>query len=364
MKDMEATFPFPAVKTKLVFLPSRENVFSRITKSEKYSLLVDKNLLPHLPVKMRKRAFPLPGGEACKNWKTLGAVLAWLAAKNTERSETLFVIGGGAACDLGALAAALYRRGMPLTLVPTTLLAQLDASVGGKCAVDFIENKKRIKNFAGAFYPANQVLISPSFLESLPARERRSGLGELLKMLYLEGVEPDIASMQLFLANGKMNASMQRQVQRAIAAKIGFVRRDPLDTKRIREALNFGHTVGHALESMAGGEISHGEAVAFGLFFEVAFAESKRELLIAQRVYGDLMRLQFRLPEKHGSMKAKDWERHFLGDKKMNKSKLAMSIALAKGKIIRLEVAPNQLAQFMAGAFPALVQLGKVHPPA
>ena len=192
----------------------------------------------------------VPQGEGSKSLSTLQTVLETLTNAHFTRLDTLVAVGGGVVCDLGGLAASLFGRGMRLVLVPTTVLAQVDASVGGKNAVNF----GGIKNVLGTFYTPEEVLIDPAATETLPQRETASGLAEAVKM----GVTLDPVLFSLF----ETDFSYDEVVSRAVADKSRIVSLDPTD-RNARRVLNFGHTVGHAIEATT--SFTHGESVALGM---------------------------------------------------------------------------------------------------
>lgn len=192
------------------------------------------------------------GGERSKTWEVLGQILERAVAGNAGRQSVVVGIGGGATCDLAGLAAALLGRGAPLILVPTTLLAQADAALGGKCAVDV----GAAKNLAGAFHPASEVIVDLDLLATLSPRDQRAGLAEILKA----GI---IGDPELFRLAGDGGALGVDVMLRALAVKARIVAEDPFE-RGLRKVLNLGHTLGHALETASGFELRHGEAVAMG----------------------------------------------------------------------------------------------------
>lgn len=303
--------------------------------------------------------FPLKGGDGSKTWRTLEGVLAWLAEQHAERGDTLLVLGGGAVLDLGALAAALYRRGMPLVLVPTTLLGMVDASLGGKTAVNFRGPRGLAKNFAGLFYPAREVWICPNFLASLPKRERLSGAGECWKTLWIAGAagaarttsasgERSLDEELLAYVTGATDgANLLPLIRRCLAEKIRVVEKDPLDQLRVRELLNFGHTVGHALESLARGRIPHGLCVLWGMAVESELGRGSSMSAEAKRVLRAL-RLP---PPKEFALPSARWLAALGDDKKMARGSLEMSVLQAPGRAKKLRIAPAKLVAAIK-AFP------------
>lgn len=209
--------------------------------------------------------YAMPAGEEHKSPETLFALLAAMAEAGLHRKDTLICIGGGVVGDIGGLAAGLYMRGMNCVQVPTTLLAQVDSSVGGKTAVDF----NGVKNLVGMFRQPRRVLVDKSFLKTLPPREIRCGLGEMIKHGALDGALFDklqAGKDQLFDLD-----FLAELVPDNIAFKTDVVRKDPRETG-LRKCLNLGHTTGHALE-LSHKILSHGEYVLIGLIFEAEFAK-------------------------------------------------------------------------------------------
>ena len=204
-----------------------------------------------------------PAGETSKAWPQIDGVLSRSLELGLGRDSTMAGVGGGVVTDMAAFAASLYMRGCRLVLVPTTLLAMVDAALGGKTGIDY----HGFKNLVGTFYPAQELRIWPGALATLPDREYRSGLAEVIKHAFLA----DTALLSL-LENrqsavlSKEPAVLEELVFRAVMVKIGVVERDLRETGE-RGFLNLGHTFGHALESVMGfdGTWAHGEAVCWGM---------------------------------------------------------------------------------------------------
>lgn len=228
--------------------------------------------------------FTMPSGEVHKTLETASAIYDWLAEHRFERREVVVAIGGGVTGDLTGFVAATWRRGLNFIQVPTTLLAQVDASVGGKVAVDHPSGK----NLIGAFHQPIAVLADTSFFATLPQRQRWSGLAEVVKTALLAG-DPLLSLVEthfdeLSLTTG---AVLEDVVAQCVAYKAGVVQRDPRERGE-RAVLNFGHTVGHALETIGGFErLLHGEAIAHGLDAALelsGFAEDSRERRLVSRL--------------------------------------------------------------------------------
>lgn len=198
-------------------------------------------------------------------FKTIESVLAICKAaidSNAKRSAVFTGIGGGVITDMTAFAASIFKRGATCELVPTTLLSMVDAAIGGKTGCDF----DSYKNMIGSFFPAQKIHIIPSFIQSLPENEYRSGMAEVIKtaLLYSKELFEKLASKPEILQNRK-DPLVEEMIKICVNAKAAVVEQD-LTEKNIRMQLNLGHTFGHALETRAGlGKVSHGDAVAWGM---------------------------------------------------------------------------------------------------
>ena len=210
---------------------------------------------------VRVSAVVLPDGEANKDWQTLNLIFDMLLAERCERSTTLVALGGGVVGDMGGFAAACYQRGMPFIQIPTTLLAQVDSSVGGKTAI----NHPLGKNMIGAFYQPKLVLADIDTLATLPDRELAAGLAEVIKYgLIRDPVFLDWLEANLDALVARDPAALAYAIERSCRNKAEVVAADETEQGE-RALLNLGHTFGHAIETGLGyGEWLHGEAVAAG----------------------------------------------------------------------------------------------------
>ncbi len=231
-----------------------------------------------------KATLTVPAGEASKSLDQAAALYTALAAAGVDRKTAIIALGGGVVGDLAGYVAATYLRGLPLLQVPTTLLAMVDSSVGGKTAVDLPAGK----NLVGAFYQPHLVLVDPACLRSLPEREMRSGWGEIVKHAFVEGSVPGVRAPALLTTLRERAAlliagdplALTSVIARNVALKLAVVRGDEREETGLRAILNTGHTAGHAIEAAAlakappGEEtpLLHGEAVALGLRAEAALA--------------------------------------------------------------------------------------------
>ncbi|MCL4133500.1 UNVERIFIED_CONTAM: hypothetical protein GTU68_050212 [Idotea baltica] len=215
--------------------------------------------------------YVVPPGEATKSMSQLEALLDWLMAAGADRSDVLIAFGGGVVGDLAGLAASLMKRGMGLVQVPTTLLAQVDSSVGGKTAV----NSARGKNLIGSFYQPQLVLADSALLKTLPERQIRAGYAEIIKYGLINDA-PFFAWLDEYGADVRAlePAAIAEAVARSCAAKASIVAQDEREGG-VRALLNLGHTFGHALEAANnyGPELLHGEAVACGMVLALEYSQ-------------------------------------------------------------------------------------------
>ena len=204
----------------------------------------------------------LPDGEQFKNWETLNLIFDALLASGCDRKTVLFALGGGVVGDMTGFAAACYMRGVPFVQVPTTLLAQVDSSVGGKTGI----NHPAGKNMIGAFYQPLMVVCDTDTLNTLPDRELRAGLAEVIKygpiadLKFLGWIEENLDKLL-----ARDTAALTHAIKRSCEIKAWVVGQDERESG-LRAILNFGHTFGHAIENGLGyGEWLHGEAVGCGM---------------------------------------------------------------------------------------------------
>jgi 3-dehydroquinate synthase len=211
----------------------------------------------------------MSGGESIKEIAGLEKSVEWLAAENAERGSTLLVIGGGSLLDLGGFVASIYKRGMDLVLVPTTLLAMVDAAVGGKNGI----NTRFAKNMLGTFYQPKQIISDEKFLKSLTQDELKSGVSEMLKHAFIAGGR-HWRDFCLNMVPGKLPPLHLVSESSRIKAEITSA--DEREAS-LRMVLNFGHTLGHAIESYflsTSISASHGACVATGMAIETILSES------------------------------------------------------------------------------------------
>lgn len=199
--------------------------------------------------------FVFPNGERSKNIQTYAEILEFLAQNRVTRTDCIVALGGGVVGDMAGFAAATYQRGIDFIQVPTTLLACVDSSVGGKTAIDLTAGK----NLAGAFYQPRAVLCDPETLSTLSPRLFSDGMAEVIKY----GVIFDKAFFN-FLSENEAKAHLETVIETCVKLKRNVVEQDEKD-KGLRGLLNFGHTLGHAVEGCSDFSVSHGSAVAIGM---------------------------------------------------------------------------------------------------
>jgi 3-dehydroquinate synthase len=215
--------------------------------------------------------FIVEPGEGAKSWSELERLTDWLLDLEMTRSDHVFALGGGVVGDLTGFAAAILKRGCNFVQIPTTLLAQVDSSVGGKTAI----NARAGKNLVGAFHQPTAVLIDPLVLQTLPDREMRAGYAEVLKY----GLLGDKAFVRWLEAHGdavlaRDPNTLEHAIATSIRAKAAIVAQDERETRDARALLNLGHTFGHALEAATGfsDRLLHGEAVALGMVLAARYS--------------------------------------------------------------------------------------------
>jgi 3-dehydroquinate synthase len=212
----------------------------------------------------------VPEGEAAKTLAVAEHCWDRVLAAGLDRTSTILGLGGGAIGDLAGFVAATYMRGMNFVTLPTTVLAQVDASIGGKTAIDH----PRAKNLIGAFHQPRMVVVDPAVVVTLPEREFRSGLAEIVKhgivleRSYFEEVARDATGLL-----GRRLDVLERIIGGSCRLKASVIERDPEETSELRFALNYGHTIGHALEAATAYQRwTHGEAVSLGIAAEARLA--------------------------------------------------------------------------------------------
>lgn len=215
-------------------------------------------------------------GEKSKSPENFLKLLSIMLENSFTRKDCVVAVGGGVVGDLSGFAAACYMRGIDFYNIPTTLLSQIDSSVGGKTAVDL----NGVKNAIGAFYQPKKVIIDPTVLKTLDARQLRAGLAEAIKM----AATSDEKLFELFEKSDDLQKDLPQIIEKALLIKKKVIEKDP-EEKGLRKVLNFGHTIGHAIESANEGRLLHGECVALGMI-PMCGKEAKERIIAVLKKYG------------------------------------------------------------------------------
>ena len=271
----------------------------------------------------RTARYVFPHGEEQKTVSTWKNLLEFLCARRVTRSDLLVALGGGVVGDLAGFAAACYQRGIPCVQIPTTLLAMVDSSVGGKTAVDLDAGK----NMVGAFHQPALVLIDPDVLVTLPEEEYRCGCAEIIKYGMI-GSAPFFASIR----DLPVLSQPEAVIQTCVEMKRDYVLKDEFDTG-LRMMLNFGHTFGHAAELCSGYSILHGQGVAIGMSI-IARAACAQGLLSPEDRDALLSLIQrYGLPTQ-AAWPAEDMAKAAMGDKKSAGTNIRIVVPEAIGRCV------------------------------
>ena len=226
-------------------------------------LILTDDGVPHIYVdKVYQKAsmpfvFTILQGEQSKSFSNFEKIIDFLIKNEFSRTDCIVAVGGGVVGDLAGFVASVYMRGITFYNIPTTLLSQVDSSIGGKTAID----KLGIKNIVGAFYPPHKVIIDPEVLKTLETRQLHSGLVEAIKM----GLTNDQSLFNLIKESNDLFMNIEEIIIKSLQVKKYVVEIDP-NEKGLRRVLNFGHTIGHAVESHSG-NLLHGESVGIGMTY-------------------------------------------------------------------------------------------------
>ncbi|MDE7325336.1 MAG: 3-dehydroquinate synthase [Lachnospiraceae bacterium] len=293
--------------------------------------------------------FSFAAGEERKNLDTVQTLYAFLIEEGFDRGDVLAALGGGVVGDLTGFAAATYLRGIRFFQLPTSLLAMVDSSIGGKTGVDF----KAYKNMVGAFYMPQFVYMNITALKTLPEREYRSGFGEIIK----HGLIKDRELYNWLDRNRKGLLGLSPElvtemVYRSLLVKKMVVERDPKE-KGERSLLNFGHTLGHAVEKLKGFSLLHGECVSLGMAAALQISV-RRGNLEAEETEGILQTLSsFGLPVITEGLKASDLVKVAMKDKKMDAGQirfiLLRTVGEAYADMTVTQKEMEQAAEFLLG---------------
>lgn len=292
-------------------------------------LFLDKGIKPYVCI--------IPDGEKFKNFDTIQKIFDMLLKENMDRSSSIIALGGGVIGDMGGFIASTLKRGIPLIHIPTTLIAQVDSSIGGKTGFDHPLGK----NMIGTFYQPEMVLIDISKLLTLPDKEFRNGLSEVIKY----GITKDAGLFDILEKKQKeiINRDtelLEQIVSKCVQIKKEVVEEDEKEKKGIREVLNYGHTIGHIIETLTNySEYSHGEAVAMGMVEEAKLAQ--KEGFLSEENFKRIenlikkYKLPYSIPE---NIEKGDMKNCVSQDKKVKKGKIRLPVPTEIGKITFREV--------------------------
>ncbi|MDP2689124.1 MAG: 3-dehydroquinate synthase [Deltaproteobacteria bacterium] len=314
-----------------------------VTNPAVYELYGDRVVKNLVSAGLAPVVIKVPDGEEYKNLNEASAVYDALIGHRMERNSPIIALGGGVIGDMAGFVAATYLRGVPYIQVPTTLLAQVDSSVGGKTAV----NHPKGKNLIGAFYQPKAVFIDPWTLHTLEPRELKAGLAEVVKygVIWDEGFFSFLeANAEGLLKPG--SPELSRAIERSCEIKAEVVGRDETE-QDLRAILNFGHTFGHAIEALTGyGAFKHGEAVAMGMALA---AELSSILGLCGARDGDRIKGLLRslgLPSEQPGLSGEAFISSMRLDKKVSASRLRFVLVSTIGKVVIKEVEEADIAAF------------------
>jgi 3-dehydroquinate synthase len=295
----------------------------------------------------------LPPGEATKSWAELAATVDWLLAEDVERGDHILALGGGVIGDLTGFAAAILKRGCQFIQLPTTLLAQVDSSVGGKTAI----NTPAGKNLVGAFHQPALVLADPDALNTLPLRDVTAGYAEVVKYgllgdaAFFDWCESNAAALLAGDAEPREYA-----IARSVEAKARIVALDERETTGARALLNLGHTFGHALEAQTGfsDRLLHGEGVALGMVLAARYSARRGLMSAAEATRVAAHIAATGLPAKLSGLglncNGQTLTGHMLHDKKMDAGTLPFVLMRGIGDaFLAKDVALDDVAEFLDG---------------
>lgn len=315
------------LRGKSVMVVSDENVYGLYGK--KLECILD-------DAKINHHKFVFAPGEQSKNLKVYGELLEEMCKDKLTRSDVILALGGGVVGDLSGFAASTYQRGIDFVQIPTSLLAAVDSSVGGKTGVD-LENGK---NQVGAFCQPLNVLCDVDTLSTLPKEEYENGCGEIIKYAM-------ISDKDLFesLKNKPVIEQYEEVIGRCVSIKRDFVEKDEFDTG-LRMMLNFGHTIGHGVEKCSGYTIPHGRAVAAGM--ALITKASVKMGICPESVYDELVSLlkMYNLPYET-EFKAEDLADVIMTDKKSNGDTLTLVVPVEIGKCELRKIPKNTITEWL-----------------
>lgn len=300
--------------------------------------LYAQKVIGHLEKDYHIVKYVLPHGEGSKNSGNLFSILNCLADHHFHRNDTVLSLGGGVVGDISGLCASLYMRGINFIQIPTTLLAMVDASIGGKTAIDISQGK----NLIGSFYQPCAVICDTSIIRDLPEEIFQEGMAEVIKYNVIENV-PIIK----YINEGRFDEHLEEVIESCISIKARIVSEDEYEKTDTRKKLNAGHTFAHSLENLSNYKISHGLAVGTGLVYEAALAKelgmckqsTYEQIMKAVRAYDLLMEIPYSAEELTAHMKS---------DKKNMDSRISFVLPEELGKCANIRLTEEEVKQIYA----------------
>lgn len=327
-----------------------------IEEADKYRnvvLMISKNVdelygekLPKLTsIKGDLTRITLVDGESLKNIRNYQKIVRVLIERRVERDSLFIYIGGGTVGDLAGFIASTYKRGVDLIAVPTTLLAQVDSSIGGKNGINF----SGVKNIIGTFYNPKIILADLSFIRNSDVSYMKDGVAEIIKY----GIIADHTILGLLRSHDDLQSlrsheNLNRIISKSIRIKGEIVNKDFFDRKGIRSSLNFGHTVGHAIESASKNKISHGRAVATGMLVESFIGEKMG--ICNSEIRDEIQNMMSRFSINRVSLRGMGLEnltKYIYNDKKIDHGVLKMVIPEEMGKFRTVEIEPEKFSSYV-----------------
>ncbi len=290
--------------------------------------------------------FAVEDGESSKSLHYYENVIGELASKNFERNNTIAYVGGGTVGDLAGFISSTYKRGVNLIAVPTTILSMVDSSLGGKNGLNF----NGIKNLIGTFKNPSEVIIDTSFISG-NKKMLQAALGEIVK----HGLMLDNSINELLLSNDASSIWNDKQIEKLIMlnvdAKMSVFEKDPFETMGIRNVLNFGHTVGHALEAVSLNRISHGYAVMLGMRIESEIARNLgyTEYNPLEIIDGITGKYEINMPSIDAKM-LEESEKYIMNDKKISSGILRIPVPIEPGKHRIIDIKTDEFIKEMRKA--------------
>lgn len=297
-------------------------------------VVTDDNVAGFYP-ELTKNAFVIPAGENSKNEKMLFALLAEMNKRGLKRSDKIAALGGGVVGDLTGLAASLYMRGINWIVIPTSLLAMVDSSIGGKTAISF----DGVKNLIGAFHAPEHIIISYDFLETLYEEDWLCGYGELIKTCLLTEKSFDLLADNLEKIIEYDRAAVYPLMEKCIEIKQAVVKSDP-NEKSLRKILNVGHTVGHALETNDGYKSTHGEYVLKGIMTECEMCKDLMDKDFYNKVISVCKKFVTPPRTSSGSL-----IKSALRDKKNDGDTITVMLPVSAGEVVEVRLSQSEFAE-------------------